>query len=171
MAKTLAAVPALPHIERTFTSALRISLVQLGSDDRPMAERRPTTVVPLSAPGVRLRRFVPDSPLEQGRFELPVPPARDVKNRLPPCRSPNAATFCDPGPGVRIHLPPAESRVRTRLTEGKGGADKAARVLAIRTMSGAASACRRAARFGASPTTSCSGEAPARSPTTTRARD
>src|SRR5580704_1805802 len=30
---------------------------------------------------------------------------------------------------VRIHLPPAESRVRTRLTEGKGGADKAARVL------------------------------------------
>jgi len=50
------------------------------------------------------------------------------------------------GPEVRIRLPPAESRVRTRLTEGKGGADMAARVLAIRTVSRVASACRRAAK-------------------------
>ena len=30
-------------------------------------------VVPVSAPGVRLRRFVPDSPLEGARFEPSVP--------------------------------------------------------------------------------------------------
>jgi hypothetical protein len=68
-------------------------------------------VVPVSAPGVRLRRFVPDSPLEGSGFELSVP--------LRPPASNEAFT----GHRVELYidtaLPPAE-RGAARFGGGDG---------------------------------------------------
>src|SRR6476659_180454 len=70
-------------------------------------------------------KFARDSPLEGGGFELPVPRGRPALNNTP---RPNECRYCrrsdrDSGvshlayrnwePMVRIHLPPAGSRVRT----------------------------------------------------------
>ena len=81
-----------------------------------------------------------NSPLEGNGFEPSVPHkkqpflASPVRSRNSPSAT-KSALSCR-GPMVQIHLPPADIRVRTRLTEGKGGSyDRAARVLAIRTLS------------------------------------
>src|SRR4029077_16922734 len=65
-------------------------------------------------------RFAPDSPLEGDGFE-PSVPHKKQPFLAAPVRSRNSPSATKPalscrGPMVRIHLPPAESQVRTCLS-------------------------------------------------------
>jgi hypothetical protein len=70
-------------------------------------------------PAVRPRRgrlaagFAPDSPLEGDGFELSVPGREPVRGRRDSSLENESGSVAEPK--VRIHLPPAESRMRTRM--------------------------------------------------------